>query len=93
MIVKTNYPIKQVLKKPDLAGRMVACAVELSEYDIKFLPRSSIKSQVLVDYLIKLSAPVLVESSCKWTLSVNGSSNIKGSGARIMLERPSDLVL
>jgi len=38
IVVKTNYPIKQVLGKPDLAGRMVAWSIELSEYDIQFVP-------------------------------------------------------
>lgn len=44
-IVKTNYQIKRILKKPYLAGRMVAWAVELSEYEITYLPRTSIKLQ------------------------------------------------
>lgn len=34
--VKANYQVKQVLKKPDLAGRMVSWAVELLKYDITF---------------------------------------------------------
>ena len=44
IIVKTNYPIKQILKKLDLAGRMVTWAVELLEYDIELTLRISIKS-------------------------------------------------
>lgn len=36
IIVKMNYPIKRILKKPDLVGRIVAWALELSEYDITF---------------------------------------------------------
>jgi len=35
VVVKMNYPIKQVLGKPELAGRMVAWFVELSEFDIQ----------------------------------------------------------
>lgn len=38
IIVKTTYPIKQVLNKPDFVGKMVAWAVEFSKYDIKFVP-------------------------------------------------------
>jgi hypothetical protein len=41
VIVKTDHPIKQVLKKPDLAGRMVAWSIELSEFDITFSPREA----------------------------------------------------
>ena len=31
VVVKTNYPIKQVLRKPELVGRMVAWSVKLSD--------------------------------------------------------------
>nr|KYP73760.1 Retrovirus-related Pol polyprotein from transposon opus [Cajanus cajan] len=34
MVVKTDYPIKQILRKSELAGRMIAWSVELSEFDI-----------------------------------------------------------
>jgi len=34
IIVKTNYPVKQVLSKSDLARRMVSWSVELSDYDL-----------------------------------------------------------
>lgn len=93
IIVRTNYHIKQVLKNPYLVERMVSWEVELSEYDTKFTPRSCIKSHILVDFLNEISAPISEESSCKWTLSVNGSSNIKRSGAGIMFKGPGDLML
>jgi len=38
VVVKTNYPIKQVLQKPELAGRMVAWSIELSEFDLQYEP-------------------------------------------------------
>lgn len=34
IFIKTNYPIQQVLKNPNMAGRIVYWTVELSEYDI-----------------------------------------------------------
>ena len=34
VVVKTNYPIKQVLRNLKLVGRMVAWSVELSEFEI-----------------------------------------------------------
>lgn len=39
IIVKSNYPMKQILKNLDLAGRMVVWVVELSKHDITFTPR------------------------------------------------------
>lgn len=68
IIVNTNYPIKRVLKKLDLAGRMVAWAVELSEYDITYASRNIIKSQVLVYFLVELSSPTLEEMPEQWIL-------------------------
>ena len=34
ILVMTDLPIQKVLKKPDVAGRMVKWAVELSEFEI-----------------------------------------------------------
>ena len=34
VIVKMNYPIKQVLQKPKLMRRMVAWSIKLSEFDL-----------------------------------------------------------
>jgi len=93
IIVKSIYAIKQVLKKPDLAGRMVAWSIELSEYKIQFLPRGIIKSQVLEDFLVELTSSIQEEAPYVWLLSVHGSSNLKGSGARIVIERPGDLLI
>jgi len=39
VVVMTNLPIQKVLQKPDVAGRMVCWAVELSEFDIQYEPR------------------------------------------------------
>ncbi|KAK2425775.1 hypothetical protein QL285_024519 [Trifolium repens] len=93
VIVKTDYPIKQVLKKPDLAGRMVAWSIELSEFDIAFLPRGSIKSQVLADFILEMTSPPEEEDKQPWTLSVDGASNIKGNGAGVILEGPDGVLI
>ncbi|MCI58156.1 putative gag-pol polyprotein, partial [Trifolium medium] len=38
-------------------GRMVAWSVELSEFDITYVPRGPIKSQVLTDFVLELTNP------------------------------------
>lgn len=93
ILVKNNYPIHQVLGKPDLAGRMVSWATKLSGYDILFLPRGSIKSQVLADFFIDFSSATRETPPNILTMSVDGLSNLKGGGARIVLQRPGDLLI
>nr|XP_043637982.1 uncharacterized protein LOC122608983 [Erigeron canadensis] len=49
--VLTNKPIKQVLARPEASGRLAKWAIELGEHEIEFRPRSSIKGQVLADFI------------------------------------------
>ena len=96
MVVMTNLPIQKVLQKPDVAGRMVRLAIELLEFDIQYKPRGSIKGQVYVDFVAKLSPggyPQEVELGSQWMLSVDGSSNQQGSGAGIILEGPNGVLI
>ncbi|XP_068503947.1 uncharacterized protein [Phaseolus vulgaris] len=67
---------------------MVRWAVELSEFDIQYEPRGSIKGQVYADFVAELApgGEQEVESGSQWLLSVDGSSNQQGSGAGIVLE-------
>ena len=91
----TNLPIQKVLQKPDVAGRMVRWAVELSEFDIQYEPRGSIKGQVYADFVAELSpgGEQEVEVASQWLLSVDGSSNQHGSGAGIVLERSNGVLI
>jgi len=74
---------------------MVRWAVELSEFDIQYEPRGSIKGQVYSNFVAELSpggAPEL-ELGSQWLLSVDGSSNQQGSGAGIVLEGPNGVLI
>ncbi|XP_068504211.1 uncharacterized protein [Phaseolus vulgaris] len=51
-----DLPIRKVLQKLDVVGRMVRWAVELSEFDMQYEPRSPIKGQVYADFVVKLSS-------------------------------------
>ena len=86
MTVKTNYPLKQVLQRPELAGRMTAWAVELSEFGLHYESMGPMKVQFLAEFLTEL--PPVTEKNTAWLLIVDGSSNKKGSGARVILEGP-----
>ena len=51
--VPTEYPMKQVLHKPETSGRLMKWAIELSEFDIKYKPKTAIKRQVLADFVME----------------------------------------
>ncbi|RDY02343.1 hypothetical protein CR513_14206, partial [Mucuna pruriens] len=92
IIIRTNLPIQQILRKPDLAGRMVAWSVQLSKFDISFERRGQIKSQALADFITKLTTEhEQVEG--EWYLSVDGSSNQTGSGVGVILEGPDGILI
>nr|KYP43928.1 Retrovirus-related Pol polyprotein from transposon 17.6 [Cajanus cajan] len=92
VVVHTDCPISKVLGKPELARRMMAWSVELSQFDITFKPRGPIKAQCLVDFVNELHPHGYFEEQW-WTLHVDGSSNCRGSGAGVILEGPKGIVL
>ncbi|XP_077219770.1 inorganic phosphate transporter 1-4-like [Tasmannia lanceolata] len=55
--VLTGQPLRQILHRPETSGRLVEWAVELSEFDIKYLPRPAIKAQVLADFIAECTMP------------------------------------
>ncbi|KAL0409774.1 UNVERIFIED_CONTAM: hypothetical protein Sradi_1911800 [Sesamum radiatum] len=85
--VRTNTPLKQVLGRPEATGRLVKWAIELSEYDISYLPRTTIKAQALADFVSEMTGTTQEEVSeaRPWLLHVDGSSTAQGSGADIVL--------
>ncbi|RDX91197.1 Retrovirus-related Pol polyprotein from transposon 17.6, partial [Mucuna pruriens] len=92
IIVRTDLPIQQVLRKPDLAGRMVAWSVQLSEFNITFEKRGPIKAQALADFITKLTIEQ-EQIEGEWYLLVDGSSNQTGSGAGVILEGPNGVLV
>jgi len=95
VVVMTDLPIQNVLKKPDVAGRMVKWAVELSEFDIQYEPRGPIKGQVFADFVVELSSVATPTEGLdfRWLLSVDGSSKQQGSGAGVILEGPNGVLI
>ena len=62
---------------PDAAGRMALWAVELSEFDIQYRPCTSIKGQVVADFIAEftLMEGQGAEEIPNWSIHTDGSSN------------------
>ncbi|XP_017217112.1 uncharacterized protein LOC108194669 [Daucus carota subsp. sativus] len=60
--MRTSYPLRQVLYRPEASGRMLKWAVELGQFDIEYKPRNAIKGQALADFILEFpNDPVLVD--------------------------------
>ncbi|GJY40689.1 reverse transcriptase domain-containing protein [Tanacetum coccineum] len=53
IVVITDQPIKQLLSKSEINGRMLKWKFKLEGYDIQYIPRTSIKGQILADFIVE----------------------------------------
>ena len=89
-----------VLRKPEFTGNLEKWSIRLSLYDIVYKPRTSIKSQVLADFVADFSPSLLAqvdeELQCMmsktetkpWSLFTVGASNVNGTGLGLVLKLP-----
>ena len=72
-------------------------AIELSELDIKYKPKTVIKGQILADFVMEFTSAELAEDTQTtlylpiWKLSVDGAANAQGSGAGLILTSPEGI--
>ena len=55
MVVLTQLPLKSILRSADYIGRIAKWGTILGAFDIKYMPRTSIKGQVLTDLVAKFA--------------------------------------
>ncbi|XP_074265655.1 uncharacterized protein LOC141588099 [Silene latifolia] len=104
--VVTNYPLKTIMRKPEISRRMTKWSVHLSGYDLKFEPRTTIKSQALADFVSGFCPATHVEAengmltllgdqeSGIWTLYIDGAFNARGAGVGLVLRsRKGDIMV
>ena len=106
-MVLTSHPLCQVLQNPNVFGMLEKWAIESGEFDIKFMPRTTIKGQAIADFvtqftyptkalIITTDTPSTLEGRKKdgeptnpsnvWSLRIDGSSIVNGSGVGVILE-------
>ena len=57
VVVLTQLPLKFVLRSADYTGRIAKWSTVLGAFDIKYMPRTSIKGQVLADLTAEFVEP------------------------------------
>ena len=57
VIVLMQLPLKAILKSADYTGRIAKWGTILGAFDIKYMPRTSVKGQVLADLVAEFTEP------------------------------------
>ena len=53
----TDQSIKKAMNKPEAARQMVQWAIELSQFDVEYRPRTAIKAQALANFIVEFTTP------------------------------------
>jgi hypothetical protein len=90
--VVTDYPLGDILRNQDATGRISKWAVELGALNIHLKPRTTIKSQALVDFMAEWrenQLPTPTERPEHWVMYFDGSLKLEGAGAGVLLISPT----
>ena len=89
--------MKKILHKLETSRRLIKWAIELSEFDIRYKPRTAIKEQILADFIMEFTPAEPAEANQLtldlpiWRLSVDGAANAQGSGVGLILTSPDEI--
>jgi hypothetical protein len=89
--VVSSFPLGEIIRNPDAAGRIAKLLVELMGETLAYAPRKAIKSQILADFIDEWTDTQLptpqVQAEC-WTLYFDGSVMKTGAGAGLLFVSP-----
>ena len=90
IVVLTDQPLKRAMSSSEAAGRMALWAIELSEFDVQYRPRTTIKGQIVVDIIAEYTQPEDkgAEGQKLWSIHTDGSSNQHSGGAGVVILTP-----
>jgi hypothetical protein len=89
--VVSDRPLARVLQSKEATGRVAQWAVEIGQYDVKFVPKRAIKSQALADFIAEWTDSGLRgidELPDHWVMYFYGSYTLRGAGAGVVLIPP-----
>ncbi|GJT42110.1 reverse transcriptase domain-containing protein [Tanacetum coccineum] len=99
IVVIIDKPIKQMLSNPEVTRRLLKWRFELEDHDIYYRPRTSVKGQILADFIVERPNDDLLDTLMEdkeelpdpWILFTDGSSCIDGSGADLIITNPKGM--
>ena len=93
VIVLTQLPFRSLLQSADYTGRIAKQGTILGAFDIKYMPRTSVKDQVLADLVVKFAETPLEERVGKqnWLVKSPYRSRCLGKNTLMVLRTTKDL--
>jgi ribonuclease HI len=91
VIVVTGFPIGDILHNKEAIGRIAKWAYELEAHDIEFRPRTTIKTQALVDFVSEWTEQQVLdnpETAEVWRMYFDASLKLRGAGTGILFIAP-----
>ncbi|XP_066313481.1 uncharacterized protein [Miscanthus floridulus] len=86
--VVTSYPLGDIIRNRDAVGWISKWALELMGHNIRYISRTAIKSQALMDFVtewMEVQLPTLDITHEYWTMYFDRSIMAPGSGAGVVL--------
>jgi hypothetical protein len=90
--VTSDRGLDELFRNPEASVRIAKWAAELSGYHITFEPRTAIKSQVLVDFIVHWTGPITQPDPSVekvWTIHCDGAWCHAGAGAAAVIISPT----
>uniref|UniRef100_A0A2N9HX21 Uncharacterized protein n=1 Tax=Fagus sylvatica TaxID=28930 RepID=A0A2N9HX21_FAGSY len=101
-----KYPVQAMFHKADFIGRIWKWGAKIGTLDVKYLPRTAIKGQILADFVAEFTPTAeqkdlnettfqenTPEDSGWWKIYVDGASNAKGSGTGVVIITPDETII
>ena len=106
-LVAKADPVKYILSRPVISGRLAKWAVILQQYDIVYVPQKAVKGQALADFLANHPIPsdwelcedlpdeevFYAEIMEPWTMYFDGAARRSGAGVGIIFISPEKHML
>ncbi|XP_075640466.1 uncharacterized protein LOC142612233 [Castanea sativa] len=105
-MVLTQLSLQALLLKSDYTCRIAKWGTMLGAYEIRYMPRTAVKGQVLANFVVEFTENmakngngevevmmVLTPGVAMWDVYIDETANRKGSGVGIVLITPEKLVM
>src|SRR4051812_7239358 len=91
--IVSSAPLADILNNPRATGQVAGWNIELSLRDLQFKHPTTIKAQVLPDFLVEwteVQTPAPLDMSNSWMMFFDGSKRQQGAGAGVVLVSPKE---